>query len=494
MSPRPLASPDTRTSELSPMTDNTATSYEHVPYTFSSFPESHPRRLRATAHLLGLETPEPGRCRVLELGSAVGGNIVPMAYSLPGASFVGIDFVGSQIETAKEFAAATGVKNLDLRAASITDITPEWGKFDYIVAHGVFSWVPRDVAEKVLQICAEQLAQNGLAYISFNTYPGWHGRMWAREAMLFHAEKFDDPIQKVREGRGFVAALAQSPAASGLLKSEMQYLEGKAENYILHEYLEVVNEPIYFRDFAGLVAKHGLQYLGDALQNGMMGAESWPAFMSWMQASREDLIRREQYVDFARNRVFRRALVCHGTLALDRAQLVARAETMQVAGFLHQSVDTSGASRFDHLRGGLVTGAGPLHDALVTINARFPRAIPVKELIDTAGHQRAAVLGQLVNCWLSGMLELYIDPPAVLAQASSDKPRASSVARYLVAQNQTPINQRNASVPVDAMQRRFIRLVDGTRTRDQLATELGTSRENVDKLIQSLLETALLEA
>ena len=233
------------------MTD-TATSYDHVPYSFSSFPESHPRRLQAAAHLLGLETPAPAECRVLELGCAAGGNIVPMAYSLPGASLIGIDLVTSQIETAKEFAAASGVKNLDLRAASITDVTPEWGKFDYVIAHGVFSWVPRDVAEKVLQICAEQLTQNGLAYVSFNTYPGWHGRMWARDAMLFHAEKFEDPIQKVRAGRDFIAALAQSPLASGLLKSEMQYLQGKAESYILHEYFEDVNEPIYFRDFAGL--------------------------------------------------------------------------------------------------------------------------------------------------------------------------------------------------------------------------------------------------
>jgi SAM-dependent methyltransferase len=475
------------------MTD-TATSYDHVPYSFSSFPESHPRRLQAAAHLLGLETPAPAECRVLELGCAVGGNIVPMAYSLPGASLIGIDRVTSQIETAREFAAASDVKNLDLRAASIADVTPEWGKFDYVIAHGVFSWVPRDVAEQVLQICAEQLTQNGLAYISFNTYPGWHGRMWARDAMLFHAEKFEDPIEKVRAGRDFIAALAQSPLASGLLKSEMQYLQGKAESYILHEYLEDVNEPIYFRDFAGLVAKHGLQYLGDALQNGMMGAESWPAFMSWMQANRDDLIRREQYVDFARNRVFRRALVCRGSLALDRTRLVSRAETMQIAGYLQQSIDANGMSRFDHVRGGLVTGAGPLRDALVTINARFPRAISVQELIDLAGHQRGALLHELVNCWMSGMLELYIDPPAVLAQASSDRPRASPIARYLVAQNQTPINQRNASVPVDATQRRFIQLVDGTRTRDQLATELGTARENIDRLIQSLLETALLEA
>jgi hypothetical protein len=230
------------------------------------------------------------------------------------------------------------------------------------------------------------------------------------------------------------------------------------------------------------------------LQNGMVAADSWPAFASWMGANWDDLIRREQYVDFVRNRMFRRALICHGNLSLDRTQMLSRAETMQVAGFLRQSTDANGMSRFDHLRGGLVTGPGPLRDALITIGARFPLAVSVAEVIDAAGRHRAPLLRELFNCWMSGMLELYVDPPPVQAPASTDKPRASPVARYLVAQNQSPINQRHASVSVDATQRRFIELADGTRTRDQLAAELGTSLQNVDKLVQSLLETALLEA
>lgn len=475
------------------MTD-TVSSYDQVPYPFDSFPESQPRRLQAVAHLLGLETPAPAECRVLEIGCAVGGNIVPMAYSLPKATLIGIDLAASQIEIAKKFAEASGVKNLDLRAANITDVTPQWGKFDYIIAHGVFSWIPHEVAEKVLQICAEQLTPNGLAYISFNTYPGWHVRMWAREAMLFHAGNLEDPIQKARAGRDFILALAQSPFASALLKSEVEYLEGKPESYILHEYLESTNHPFYFRDFAARLARHGLQYLGDALQNGVAAAESWPPFKSWMEANRDDLIRQEQYIDFVRNRKFRRALICQGNVTIERTQMLARAETMQAAAFLRQSVEANGMSRFKHRRGALVTGAGPLHDALVTISRRFPQALSVKEVIDAAGQHRATLLRELVNCWMNGMLELYVDPPAVQAQAPSDKPRASLVARYLAAQNQTPINQRHGTIPVDATQRRFIQLLDGTRTRDQLATELGTTRENIDELLQFSMNAALLEA
>ena len=203
------------------MTD-TVTSYDEVPYAYYCFPESHPRRLQAVAHLLGVEAPAPAECRVLELGCAVGGNIVPMAYSLPRATLVGIDLVASQIETAKKFAAGSGVQNLQLQAANIMDITPEWGKFDYVIAHGVLSWVPHEVAEKVLQICAEQLTPNGLAYISFNTYPGSHMRMWVREVMLFHGDAFPDPIQKARAGREFILSLSRTPLLAPLLNAEVK--------------------------------------------------------------------------------------------------------------------------------------------------------------------------------------------------------------------------------------------------------------------------------
>ena len=115
-------------------------------------------------------------------------------------------------------------------------------------------------------------------------------------------------------------------------------------------------------------------------------------------------------------------------------------------------------------------------------------------MIDAAGQQRAALLRELINCWMNGTLELYVDPPPVLAQAASDKPRASSVARYLAAQGQSPINQRHGSVTVDDTQRRFIQLLDGTRTRDQLATAMSTTRENIEQLIRFSLNAALLEA
>src|SRR5207253_9153728 len=136
-----------------------------------------------------------------------------------------------------------------------------------------------------LQICGQHLSPHGVAYISFNTYPGWYVRMWARDAMLFHADGITDPLQRARAGRDFVMALKQSPMGGGtatLLQGEVQYLEGKPESYILHEYLEEWNQPMYFREFARRCAAHGVQYVGDAMHNGALTEQSWPPLQQWM--------------------------------------------------------------------------------------------------------------------------------------------------------------------------------------------------------------------
>ena len=82
------------------------------------------------------------RCRVLELGCASGGNLIPMAMDFPDSEFLGIDLSARQIEAGKVHLANLKPRNIELRAASIMDVDAGYGQFDYIICHGVFSWVP----------------------------------------------------------------------------------------------------------------------------------------------------------------------------------------------------------------------------------------------------------------------------------------------------------------------------------------------------------------
>ena len=124
------------------MTELGDTSYDKVPYFSQAYAQSHPDRLAATAKLFGM-TPAPlGDCRVLELGCASGGNLIPMAVQLPGSSFLGIDLSVRQIADGKAIVEQLQLRNIELRQMDITAVDSSLGKFDYIIAHGVYSWVP----------------------------------------------------------------------------------------------------------------------------------------------------------------------------------------------------------------------------------------------------------------------------------------------------------------------------------------------------------------
>ena len=96
-------------------------------------------------------TPAPvERSRVLELGCGRGGNVIPMALALPEAHFCGIDLSSRQVDEARELARSVGVTNLELRSMSFEDIEDSFGPFDYVICHGVYSWVPREIQESLL--------------------------------------------------------------------------------------------------------------------------------------------------------------------------------------------------------------------------------------------------------------------------------------------------------------------------------------------------------
>src|SRR5262249_35555116 len=180
-----------------PMTEATLTSYEELPYTRNPFYSTHPDCLAAVALLHGLQPPPVTCCRVLELGCASAGNLAPMAQGLPDSQFVGIDLSPRQIAQGQELVAAAGLQNIELHALSILDVNASLGPFDYIISHGVYSWVPPVVQDKILQICADHLTPNGLAYVSYNTYPGWHLRGMVRDMLGFHVRRFSETKTRV---------------------------------------------------------------------------------------------------------------------------------------------------------------------------------------------------------------------------------------------------------------------------------------------------------
>src|SRR5258708_5167974 len=195
--------------------------YDEVPYPNLSHVQSHPDTLATLASLLGLSPAPIENSRILEIGCASGGNLIPMALSLPASTLVGIDYSARQISDGQAAIDAIGLTNVSLRHMNILEITPELGEFDYIIAHGVFSWVPANVREKLLDICKQNLAPAGVAFISYNVYPGWHMLANIRDMMLYHTRNISDPAERVAQARGVLKFLSESGPTADHVRSHL---------------------------------------------------------------------------------------------------------------------------------------------------------------------------------------------------------------------------------------------------------------------------------
>lgn len=320
--------------------------YDEVPYPDLVFSQTHPNRMATVGKLLGMEPPPIDQCRVLELGCAGGANLLPMAYEFPQSTFVGIDLAHTHIEAAIANRDALGLENLHFYEMNILDIPADWGAFDYIIVHGIFSWVPKAVQEKILAICQDHLSPHGIAYISYNTYPGWHMLDIARGLMRFQTRGIDKPYARAAEGRAIIDFFAQIghqmesdyhwafyPAYHAFLNRQSSVAPQRRDSVLIHDALADINHPLYFYEFATWAERYGLQYVGDADFPSMMPGYFSAQVNHYIGEHAWNVIETEQYIDFVRNTTFRRTLLCRQEVELQREITPAKIQEFYISCF-----------------------------------------------------------------------------------------------------------------------------------------------------------------
>lgn len=473
------------------------TSYDEVPYDSKAFTETHADRLATVATLFGMQPKNVEHCRVLELGCADGANLIPMAVGLPESVFVGIDLSSRQVGDGQAVIAKLGLTNIELRTGSILDVTESEGIFDYIICHGVYSWVPPEVQEHILTICRHNLAPAGVAYVSYNTYPGWHVRRMVRDLLCYHARRSPDPLEQVRQARAFIEFLGQSVVVdptstySSTIRGAAEALRQRSDSYFLHEYLEEHNEPLYFHQFAERVRKHQLQYLGDAHVNTMMMTKHAPEVQETLRRLAGNLIDMEQYLDFLQNRPFRRSLLCHEGIVLNHALRPESLATLYVSSLAkpvspQPDVASDQPEEFRTPDGNLLTTREPiLKAAMLHLAEQFPRPVPFETLWSTArersastpeqsaGTGQASFLGtRLLNYFVSGIVQLHAHPPRIATEVQA-RPIGSPLARYQAGQGKRITNLRHEMVELSELGRQVLIRLDGTQERDHLFRALS---------------------
>jgi methyltransferase-like protein/2-polyprenyl-3-methyl-5-hydroxy-6-metoxy-1,4-benzoquinol methylase len=300
-------------------------SYDDIPYNSRPVTETHPCRLGALAALFGMEPCDLKEARVLEIGCANGDNLIPHAVNNPGGQFVGIDLSKVHIDEANKYVSGLELKNIKFHNCSIADVNDDFGKFDYIICHGVFSWVPEYIRTKILTVCSKNLNKNGIAYISYNTMPGWNMHSTLRDLMLYHtksAVSHDDKIAQSTILLNFIKDYRANSNNSNwyvnfLKKEATKLLTEHKVNYWFHEHLEKHNKAYYFYEFINKVKKHNLQYLSDCYLLSMNLNEQSEAIRIALQWA-NNIVKTEQYYDFLNNRLFRETLLCHDSIVLNR--------------------------------------------------------------------------------------------------------------------------------------------------------------------------------
>lgn len=306
------------------MTTNTndvqQTIYSELGYKSMPFPYTTPATLEAYAALVGISAPNPKTARVLELGATYGGNIISQALFNPDATFVGIELSQEQVEKGNEVIANAGLTNVSLVQSDIASIGSEIGTFDYIIAHGVYSWVDDGVKDALLRLIDEHLAEDGIAYVSYNTYPGWHTMDEVRQLMMFsNRDKTQfNHKEKVLHGKTIGSIVGsqilkydnlkeRNSKFLGALRSVMQ----KDEYYVGHDHLEPNNDPVYFYQFNDHLASHNLAYLCDAdLTLSMVRSFDAGIADTLDKLALNDHVAQEQYLDIMLDTTFRKSIIC----------------------------------------------------------------------------------------------------------------------------------------------------------------------------------------
>jgi SAM-dependent methyltransferase len=462
--------------------------YDEVRYPSLPRDQSHPAYIAALARIAGIELPAVERWRVLEIGCGNGSNILPLAFDYPEAHFLGIDRARESLEEGQALASDLGLANLELLSADLLDWQPAY-EFDYIIAHGVYSWVPEEVREKILRICDAWLKPTGIAYVSYNALPGCYLRRFARDLLRFHVHREADPglrIEKARDFAKIVATMAGEEPLQTAIRNEMETLIKRDAAALYHDDLAEINDPLYLLDFVAQAARHGLQYLGDADPR-RDDLQDQPAFA-------EDWLESRQYSDFLMRRRFRETLLCRKHVTVDRKLMLERFRVLFAASRVKPAdIQEDGVQRFDFPGSGSLATNHPLTKKLLfDLSSLWPRWTRLSEF-ELDSYPANAVADLLMRLARSQALELRISP-SILTSSITERPVVSALARAQIARGYSMVtNQRHQEVEMNnVLSRKLLSLLDGSRDRAALIRDLAALGADPESTARTL-EVGLLE-
>jgi SAM-dependent methyltransferase len=474
------------------MTDRTT--YDEVRYSNFPYAQTHPDRLATVAALHGLSTPDPATARVLELGCGAGGNLIAMAVATPGISALGVDLAAGPIAEGRETIEAVGLENIELRQGDIARLRDgQLGEFDFVIAHGVYAWIPEPVRHDLLAAIHSHLAADGVAFVSYNAHPGGYMRKALRDAGLWFAGDIESPAARAERARELYKFLWDNRAGTddwwgGMLQSQLDAFAHGPLHRLVHDELGEFWAPVWFADFARRAADNGLAYVGDADLTNLLPGRLPPSVVGDVHGfSGGDRIAREQVIDILRCVFFRQSVLCRDSrTASDEAVVDALAS-------LHYGA-RPGASEGE-------PPAGLLASVLALLRSCEPDTVAFADLRAATGSGHDDLCEALREGFLAELVMPHRTPLRAVRMAEVERPLASPLARWQAGRQTEVTSMAYTNVHMEEPAARvLLELLDGTRDRDAIRAEfqqrtgIAITPEDLDTNLDALAKLFLLTA
>jgi SAM-dependent methyltransferase len=505
------------------MADEPPADAVHVPFPGGAHVQTNPDRLAAIGTLCGMTPAPPERCRMLELGCGEGVNLLAAAIRFPGSRFVGADRAPRALARARQLAERLSLTNVEFVAADFGAVPAGAGPFDYVSAHGVYSWISPPARDELLAACARHVAPGGIVHVSYGALPGHHVKAVARDVMLFHVRGIADEDERARAAVDLARFLAgtqtSSPALTEVLSAEYRRIASAGPAVAAHDEIAPFCDGTWFSDFCAHARRHGLAYLAEAEWATSTEHYLAPEIRDRLDRLAPDAETRLQYLDFIQCRRFHHTLLVRGDAVRGERPSPQVVRTLRVSSAVRLDGGTASVTG----SGPLAAPSGPADEpdaasaaairlvsaAMEEVAERRPERIAFDELLARArarfgapagggagAEDEAAVLAEaLYDAFEVGLVGLHVEPTPCVVTASA-RPVASPLARLLVRDGEEVPSLLHDKVRVgDAASRTVLALLDGTRDRAAILAALRAAASPVPEIgpVRVALDGRLLD-
>ena len=426
-----------------------------------------------------------------------------MAQMLPNSRFVGIDLAPGAVRRGEELAAAAGLANVEIRCADLQEV--DAGSFDYIVAHGVYSWIAPEARQALLSLCRRSLNPHGIAFVSYNAYPGSYMREMAREVLRFHLSDVDEPGAQLQAAHELMRTIVEMEATSPyakVMREQMKRMLAFSDPHLFHDDLAEFNTAFYFHEFVAQAAAEGLRFLGEADLFESRMREVPASAVRLMESLGEDEVVREQYLDFFKNRTFRQTLLCHAEAPVERVLDAGVVPRFAISAVI--ALEDDGETYVGPAGVSVTTSEPHVRVVLEALAGAWPVALDFAALAalatSAAGAEvpaeivHARLRTVLLEAYLSQVVQLHGAPPPVSAEPG-ERPLASPLARAQCERGDAVVSSLlYANTRLDGeLESQLLPLLDGTRDRDDLAAATGCARAELDGVLKLFALRGLLQ-